>query len=139
MSIEYFERRRKCYLIDEVCFIFQNKHKIISILIAFGCHNFDVIHHIIACFNESNTMNFVSSLSVQTRLDCDEFAGRRCGALPILVQKDDGPSFSLASPAGLAMFLRDLGTLTGELRVRRAETDLLWYYVASLIPWLPVA
>ena len=35
-------------------------------------------------------------------LEGDEFAGRMCVALPILVQKDEGPSFSLACPPGLA-------------------------------------
>ena len=32
------------------------------------------------------------------------FAGRRCVALPILVQMDEGPSLSLAGPPGLAVF-----------------------------------
>ena len=56
-------------------------------------------------------------------------------ALPILVQKDEGPSLSLAGPPGLAVFLRDLDF------DRRAdtETELLWYYVASPNVWLPMA
>ena len=37
-------------------------------------------------------------------LELGEFA-RRCVALAILVQKDEGPSFPLADPAGLAVFL----------------------------------
>ena len=36
-------------------------------------------------------------------MERDEFAGRSCMALPILVQK--GPSLSLAGPPGLASFL----------------------------------
>ena len=43
-------------------------------------------------------------------MERDEFAGRRCVALPILVQKDEGPSFSLAGRPGLAVFLRDLNS-----------------------------
>ena len=68
-------------------------------------------------------------------LERDEFAGRGCVALPILVQKDEGPSLSLAGPPGLAVFLWDLYS------DRRAKTDteLLWYYVASPNPWLPMA
>ena len=38
-------------------------------------------------------------------LERDEFAGRRCVALSILVQKDEGPSLSLVGPPGLAVFL----------------------------------
>ena len=65
----------------------------------------------------------------------DEFTGRRCVALPIIVQKDEGPSLSLAGPPGFAVFLRDLHS------DRRAETEaeLFWYYVASPNPWLPMA
>ena len=65
----------------------------------------------------------------------DEFAGQRCVALPILVQKDEGPSLSLACPPGLAVFLRDMDFD----RRAKTETELLWYYVASPNPWLPMA
>ena len=56
-------------------------------------------------------------------------------ALPILVQKDEGLCFSLAGPAGLAVFLQDLDSD----RRAKTETELLWYYVAAPNPWLPVA
>ena len=46
-----------------------------------------------------------SQSTTGTSLERDEFAGRRCVALPILVQKDEGPSHWLASPPGLAVFL----------------------------------
>ena len=43
-------------------------------------------------------------------------------ALPILVQKDEGPSLSLAGPPGLALFLRDLDSdLPAE-----TEAELFW-------------
>ena len=44
-----------------------------------------------------------------------------------LVQKGGEPSFSLAGPAGLALFLRDMES------VRRAKTEAeyFWYYVAA--------
>ena len=41
----------------------------------------------------------------QLGVERDEFAGRSCVALPIFVQKDEGPSLSLAVPSGLAIFL----------------------------------
>ena len=69
-----------------------------------------------------------------TSLERDE-AGRRCVALPILVQKDEGSSLSLAGPPGLAVFLRDLDSD----RRAKTETELLWYYVASPNPCLPMA
>ena len=50
-------------------------------------------------------------------LEHDEFAGRRCLALPILVQKDEGQSLSLAGPPGL-LYSCETWTLTGELRRR---------------------
>ena len=37
-------------------------------------------------------------------MESDEFAGRRCVTVPILVQKDVGPSFSLDGPPGVAVF-----------------------------------
>ena len=46
--------------------------------------------------------------STGASLECDEFAGRRYVVLPILVQKDEGPSFSLAGPSSPTSFLRDL-------------------------------
>ena len=46
-----------------------------------------------------------SQSTTWTSLEHDEFAGRRCVALSILVQKDEGPSLSLAGPACLAIFL----------------------------------
>ena len=56
-------------------------------------------------------------------------------ALPVLVQKDKGSSFSLADPPGLAVILRFLDS------DRRAEmvVELVRYYVASPNPWLPMA
>ena len=56
-------------------------------------------------------------------------------ALPILLQKDEGPSLSLAGPPGLAVFLRDLDSD----RRAKTETELVWYYVASPNPWLLIA
>ena len=56
-------------------------------------------------------------------------------ALPILVQNDEGPSFTLAGPAGLALFLR---VLDYERRAK-IESELLWNYVAPPNPWLTVA
>ena len=50
--------------------------------------------------------------------------------LPILVQKDEGPSFSLAGPPGLAVFLRDLDSD----RRAKTETELLWDYVVPPNP-----
>ena len=47
-------------------------------------------------------------------------------APPILVQKDEGPSLSLAGPPGLAVFLRDLDT------DRRAKTGLNSFGTMSL-------
>ena len=41
-----------------------------------------------------------------------------------------------ADPPGLAVFLRDLDS---DRRPKTRETELLWYYVASPNPWLPVA
>ena len=41
--------------------------------------------------------------------------------LPILVQKDEGPSLPLAGPPGLAVFLRDLDSD----RRAKTETELL--------------
>ena len=52
--------------------------------------------------------------------------------LQILVQKDGGPSLSLAGPPDLAVFLCDLDS-------DETETELLWYYVACYVPWLPMA
>ena len=46
-----------------------------------------------------------SQSTTGTSLEHNEFAGRRCVALPIPVQRDEGPSLSLASPPGLAVFL----------------------------------
>ena len=46
-----------------------------------------------------------------------ELTERTCVALPILVQKDEGPRFSLAGPPGLAVFLRGLDS------DRRVKTD----------------
>ena len=40
-----------------------------------------------------------------TSLEHDEFAGRSCVTLPILVLIDEGPSLSLAGPSCLAVFL----------------------------------
>ena len=71
----------------------------------------------------------------QTSLEGDEFAGRICVALPILVQQDEGPSLSLAGLAGLAVLLRDLDSD----RRAKTNTELLWYYVASPNPWLRMA
>ena len=56
-------------------------------------------------------------------------------ALPILVENDEGPSFTLAGPAGLAVFLRDLDYD----RRAKIETELIWNCVAPPNPWLPVA
>ena len=66
-----------------------------------------------------------------TSLKHDEFAGRRCVVLLILVQKDEGPSFSFAGPPNVAVFLLDLDS------DRRAkwETELLWYYVTWPNHW----
>ena len=58
-----------------------------------------------------------------------------CVALPIPVQRDEGPSLSLAGPPGLVLFLLDLNSD----RRAKTETELLWYYVASPNPWLPMA
>ena len=55
-----------------------------------------------------------------------KFAGRRCVALPILVQTGEGPRLSLAS---LALFLRDLREWRLDMK-----TELLWYYFASPNP-----
>ena len=71
----------------------------------------------------------------QLGVERDEFAGRSCVALPIFVQKDEGPSLSLAVPPGLSVFLRDLDF---DCRAK-TETELLWYYVASPNPWLAMA
>ena len=46
-----------------------------------------------------------SQLATSTSLDRDEFARRMCVALLIFVQKDEGPSLSLAGPPGLVVFL----------------------------------
>ena len=51
-------------------------------------------------------------------------------ALPILVQKDEGPTFLLAGPTGLAVFLRDLDSD----RRAKTETELLWDYVVPPNP-----
>ena len=59
----------------------------------------------------------------------------RCVALPIFVQKAEGPSLSLAGPPGLAVFLRDMDTD----RRAKTEAELLCYYVASPNPWLQMA
>ena len=71
----------------------------------------------------------------RVRTKRDKFAGRGCVALPIRVQKDEGPSLSLAGPPDLVLFLRDLDTN----RRAKTGTELLWYYVASPDPWLPMA
>ena len=47
----------------------------------------------------------VCQLELEVTLERNEFAGQRCVALPILVQRDEGPSLSLAGPPGLAVFL----------------------------------
>ena len=68
-------------------------------------------------------------------LERDEFAGRRCVALPILVQMAEGPNLSLAGPPGLAVFL---WYLDSDQRAK-TEAELLWYYVTSPNPWLSMA
>ena len=50
----------------------------------------------------------------------------RCVALPIFVQKAEGPSLSLAGPPGLAVFLRDMDT------DRRAKTEAELLLVGEL-------
>ena len=50
-------------------------------------------------------LSMKSQSTTGTSLERDEFAGGRCVALPILVQKDEVPSLSLAGPPGLAVFL----------------------------------
>ena len=52
--------------------------------------------------------------TIMGSLERDEFAGRRCVALAILVQKDEGPSLS---PAVL-LYSSETWTLTAELRRR---------------------
>ena len=44
-------------------------------------------------------------------------------------------SLSLAGPSGLAVLLSDLDSDWGV----KTETELLWDYVASPDPWLPIA
>ena len=60
---------------------------------------------------------------------------RRCVALAIIEQKDESPSFLLAGPAGIAVFLWELDSD----RRAKTQTELLGYYVASPNPWLSVA
>ena len=69
-----------------------------------------------------------SQSTTGTSLDCEEFAGRRCVALPILVQKVEGPSLSLAGPPGLAVILWDLDSD----RRAKTETELFLYSTLSL-------
>ena len=63
----------------------------------------------------TQTFTYLRSLFTQLRTrsqstagaspERDEIVGRRCVAVPILVQKDEGSSLSLAGPPGLAVFL----------------------------------
>ena len=55
-------------------------------------------------------------------------------ALSKLVEKNEGPSFPIACPPGLVVFLQDLDSE----RRAKTEIELLWYYVASPNPCLPV-
>ena len=50
-------------------------------------------------------------------------------AVPILVQKDGNSSFSRASASSLAILLRNLDAD----RATQKETELLWYFVISLL------
>ena len=72
-----------------------------------------------------------SQSTTGTSLERDEFAGRRCVALPILEQKDEGPSLSLARPPCLAE-LSETWTLD---RRAEAETDhlVLCRFTESLV------
>ena len=58
-----------------------------------------------------NRFQHLQSTSV-TMLKRNEFTGQRCLALPVLVQKNEGACFSLASLAGLAVFLRELDAVS---------------------------
>ena len=70
-----------------------------------------------------------------TSLERDEFAGRWCVALPILVQKDKDSSLSLACLPALVVFLRVLDPD----RRDKANYELPSYCVSSTNPWLPKA
>ena len=70
-----------------------------------------------------------------TSLERDELAGCMCMALPILVQRDEESSISLADPIDFDVFLRDLEYD----RRANAVGELLWCYVVSPNPWLPLA
>ena len=56
----------------------------------------------------------------------DEFAGRMCVALPLLVLKEEGSSFSLSGPAGLAIFMQDLDC------DRRAKSETFLNFFATI-------
>ena len=65
-------------------------------------------------------------------MERDEFAGRRCVAMAILVQKDEGLCLSFAVPLHLTVLLWDQHSD----RRAKTEAELLWYYVATMPPYL---